>query len=316
MIFGRYFFKYYIKYGIFFLIGIGILIFIDYIQVDIPVLIGHIVDILNQAGPRDTASINNFLWEIVRIASVIAIGRCLWRFCIFSTSRQIEYEIRNVMFAHACCLDSEFYHNNKVGGLMTYFINDLAAVRESFGPGILTLIDGIFLSTFTVIKMFSLNSTLSYVVLALLVGLLTVVILQSLIMKRKFKLRQDSFEKLSDFVNESFSGIQVIKAYLKETSELAFFNQKSQDFRDKHLSFVRVAVRVEIFVSIITNVIALVILALGSFFIIQMIAVGGRVFSGGELTAYITLFFELLWPLTAITRFLNINSQGQASAKR
>ncbi|MDR2828492.1 MAG: ABC transporter ATP-binding protein/permease [Acholeplasmatales bacterium] len=317
MIFGKHFFKYYIKYGIFFLIGIGILIYIDFIQVKIPIHIGQIVDVLKIEGDTMKTDVNIILLEIVKIVPQIVLGRCLWRFCIFSTSRQIEYELRNVMFIHATFLDQEFYHKNKVGGLMTHFINDLAAVRESFGPGILTLVDGVFLTVFALRSMYVLNLTLSYFVTGLLVVLVILIFLQGIVMKRKFKARQDSFENLSDFVNESFSGIQVVKAYVKEESELNTFNEKSKDFKDKHITFVKNSVKVQIIVSIVTNIISLLILGLGAFLII-IIAKNedDDAFTGGQLTAYLALFFELLWPLTAITRFMNINSQGQASAKR
>lgn len=143
MLFGKHFRKYYITFGYLFLIGIAVLIVVDWIQLDIPKLIGSIIDTL-KADTVDEVLIISAIKRIGILAVFITVGRFLWRYTIFGASRRIEYRLRNVMFNQATKLSQSFYSQEKVGGLMTYFINDLEAVRMSFGPGILMVVDGLF----------------------------------------------------------------------------------------------------------------------------------------------------------------------------
>jgi ATP-binding cassette subfamily B protein len=129
-------------------------------------------------------------------------------------------------------------------------------------------------------------------------------------MEQKFKLRQEAFEQASDFAQESFTGITVIKAYVREAAEALGFKHKSQEVYRKSMDHMRYAIIVNI---IIDSMISLVILAIITFGSI-MIAKGNL--SSGELTEYISYFFTLLWPVFAISWFMNINGQAQASAKR
>ncbi len=140
MLLSKNFRKYYITYGLYFIVGIAVLIAVDWIQLDIPKLVGSIIDHLKSASPSADQIEQNII-QIAILALSITIGRFLWRYTIFGASRRIEFELRNVMFGHATKLSQSFYSQEKVGGLMTYFINDLEAVRMSFGPGILMLID-------------------------------------------------------------------------------------------------------------------------------------------------------------------------------
>ena len=124
MIFRRHFTKYYFKYLWAFLIGIAVLVLIDYIQLLIPESVGLIIDELDKDTINRALMVEK-ITQIIYITLIIVFGRFLWRVAIFGTSRRIEYEIRNKMFLHATRLPQSFYSQEKVGGLMTYFINDL-----------------------------------------------------------------------------------------------------------------------------------------------------------------------------------------------
>jgi ATP-binding cassette, subfamily B, multidrug efflux pump len=312
MLLGKHFRKYYLQYSAFFIVGIAVLIYVDWVQLDIPKYVGQIIDTLKQANP-DPSVIEGYIYEIALLAIAITIGRFLWRYTIFGASRMIEYRLRNAMFSHATKLSQSYYSQEKVGGLMTLFINDLEAVRQSYGPGILMLVDGLFLGGFAVYRMANLNGQLTlYAAIPMI--LLTVVLV--FIRKRitaRFKERQESFEKLSDFTQENFSGITVIKAFVREIKEAMFFRNRNLDLYDKNIKFVKYIIIVNIAIGIGLNIVILMIVALGSWLVINQAQTG---MTAGQLTTYLSYFFTLIWPTMALSGFINIHSQAKASASR
>lgn len=310
MIFLKHFRHYYIKYGWAFLLGILLLIGIDYFQLEIPRVFNQIITGVDEGTVTQVGQITDLIFYLIGIVLFMAVGRYLWRVLLFGNGRSIETDIRLHMFTHATTLSQNFYSNQKIGGLMSYFINDLNAVRELFGFGLLMLIDGLFLGTMVLIRMFSLNwqMTLYASIPLLLMGIL--VFLLGLKMQQKFKVRQESFEEMSDFAQESFTGIQVIKAYVRELKEAITFDRKSRKLYKTSMAHVKYSIVVNIIVDIMINLVIISVLVYGSILISQ----GGL--SAGDLTEYISYFFTLLWPVFALSWFMMINGQAQASAKR
>ncbi|MFA5470456.1 MAG: ABC transporter ATP-binding protein [Acholeplasmataceae bacterium] len=312
MLFGKHFRKYYLKYGLFFLVGIFVLIAVDWLQLEIPKIIGNIIDTLYQADV-DEPMILEGIKRIAILAGIIAFGRFLWRYTIFGASRRIEYQLQNVMFRHSTKLSQSFYANEKVGGLMTYFINDLQAIRMAFGPGLLMLIDGLFLGGFAVYRMANLNGSLTLIAAIPMLMLTAIMVFIRKSMSAKFKMRQKAFENLSDFTQENFSGITVVKAFVREIKEYMLFRQRNDELYQKHMGFVKYMVFVNIFISIALNVVILTIIVYGSLLVIYREQTG---LTAGELTEYISYFFTLIWPTMALSRFIQIQSQAKASAER
>jgi len=310
MILLKHFRHYYLKYGLAFLIGIAILVAVDWYQLEIP----RIIKVIINGVEGGTITVMDQLWTplltILGIVAGMTIGRFLWRITLIGNSRRIETDIRSEMFKHATKLDQNFYSNEKIGGLMSYFINDLNAVKELYGFGLLMLIDGLVLGGFVLVRMFSLNWEMTLYAAIPLAFMGVLVFFLELKMEKKFKLRQDSFEKMSDFAQESFSGITVIKAYVREAVESLRFKKKSKDVFDKSMDHLKYSVVVNVIIDAMISLVILAILAFGAI----LIAKGNL--SSGELTEYISYFFTLLWPVFAISWFMNINGQAQASAKR
>ncbi len=312
MLLGKHFRRYYAKYALYFIVGVFVLIAVDWIQLDIPKLVGGIIDTLKSTSP-DRALIEQSILRIGVLALFITLGRFLWRYTIFGASRRIEYELRNVMFSHATKLSQSFYSQEKVGGLMTYFINDLEAIRMSFGPGVLMLVDGLMLGGFALYRMFNLNTRLTlYAVIPMVFMTIALVFIRKTISKR-FKDRQDSFERLSDFTQENFSGITVIKAFVREVKEAILFNDRNMDLYDKNIRFMKYIIIVNILIGIALNIVILVIVLLGSLSVINGTATD---LTSGQLTEYLSYFFTLIWPTMALSQFINIQSQAKASATR
>jgi ATP-binding cassette subfamily B protein len=293
-----------------FLIGLALLVAIDWFQLEIPRIIKTIIDGVESGAMTVSAQLLPSLLTIGTIVLGLAIGRFLWRFLLFGNGRRIETDIRSEMFAHATTLDQNFYSRQKVGGLMSYFINDLNAVRELFGFGLLMLVDGLVLGGFVLVRMFFLNWEMTLYAFIPLIFMGILVFFLEMKMEKKFKERQDSFEQMSDVAQESFTGLAVIKAYVREAAEALRFGKSSKKLYDKSMNHLRYSVIVNIIIDAMISLVILSIIAYGSI----LIAKGGL--SSGELTEYISYFFTLLWPVFAISWFLNINGQAQASAKR
>lgn len=312
MLFGKHFRKYYLKYALFFLTGVFVLIAVDWFQLEIPKIIGAIIDNLYEVN-IDEQMILDGITRIAILAGIIALGRFLWRYTIFGASRRIEYQLQNVMFRHATNLSQSFYANEKVGGLMSYFINDLQAIRMAFGPGLLMLVDGLFLGGFALYRMANLNGRLTLIAALPMLLLTAVMVFIRKSMSVKFKLRQKAFEELSDFTQENFSGITVIKAFVREAKEYLLFRQRNDELYNKHMGFVKYMVFVNIIISIALNVVILTIIVYGSSLVIYRDSLG---LTAGQLTEYISYFFTLIWPTMALSRFIQIQSQAKASAER
>lgn len=312
MLFGKHFRRYYFIFGHLFLLGIAVLILVDWIQLDIPKLVGGIIDTLGSTNP-DQDLVLSSIKTIGLLAIVITIGRFLWRYTIFGASRRIEFRLRNMMFTHATKLSQSYYSQEKVGGLMTYFINDLEAIRMTFGPGILMIVDGLMLGGFSLYRMANLNGRLTLYASIPMLALLIIMIFIRKQISKKFKVRQEAFEKLSDFTQENFSGITVIKAFVREIKEYMFFQKKNEDLYDKHLSFVKYVVIINIIVGAAINLVILSIVLFGSLLVINRDQTG---LTAGQLTEYISYFFSLIWPVMALSQFMQIQGQAKASAER
>lgn len=310
MLFQKNFRRYYLKYGWAFFMGLLILIAVDWFQLDIPRVIRQIIDGVEAGTIATLNDVWGPLFHIIVIVSGMTIGRFLWRFFFYGSSHRIAADVRQHLFEHLATIDQNFYANQKVGGLMAYFTNDLNTIREIYGMGFLMLVDGIVFGTFVLYRMIALEPlmTLFAFIPIALMGLLVFFLEKKI--EAKAKARTEAFEALSDFTQESFSGITVIKAYVREIAESLGFKKQSTQVVDKSMENIKYSTLVNVLIETMITLVILAIIAYGSL----LIAYGNL--TGGALTEYISYFFTLLWPVFAIAGFFNLNAQAQASAKR
>jgi ATP-binding cassette subfamily B protein len=314
MLFGKHINKYYLKYGILFLIGLAALVVVDFVQLEIPNIIGTIIDGL-ELETLAKEDVVVFIKDIVIYGLIIVAGRFLWRIFIFGTSWRIDFDLRNKMFAHAEKLSQTYYSEKKSGGLMALFINDLNAIRMAFGPGLLMLFDIIILGSLAFYRMFMLDRTITYfaaIPLALIAIMATYI---SKITGKKFKARQQAFEDLSDFTQENFYGISVIKAFVNEVREMRAFAKINKRNQEKNVSYIKASTFLHIAVEMFINIIRVTMLGVGAYLVYKTISTDD-VFSIGDLTRYIAYFGTLIWPMMAIGRLINMRAQAKASLDR
>ncbi|MGI6781276.1 MAG: ABC transporter ATP-binding protein [Acholeplasmataceae bacterium] len=321
MIFTKHFRKYYVKYGYLLLIGILVLLAVDYYQLVIPEVTRDIIGIYRRADADITNGIVvskdsilslvlPHLGKMLILLGIVAFGRFLWRLFIFGTSRKIEEDIRNQMFAHATKLPNSFYSKEKVGGLMTYFINDLGAIRMAFGPGLMMIVDGVFLGGLTLYKMFNIDVKLTLYAFIPMIALAILMFFLRKSMQHRFKERQQSFEDMSDYVQENLSGIAVIKAYVKEISSALRFEYRTKDFYNKNIAFVRQRLYFQMAITIAINVVMFTLMGYGGYLAIN------HTLQAEQLFEYISYFGTLTWPVMALVRVITVSSQAKASAQR
>ncbi len=317
MVFGKYVNKFYLRYGVLFLLGIAALFVVDYTQLEIPNIIGYIIEQL-QYQTLDRASLSDYVRSLIIIGAIIVVGRFVWRIFIFGTSRLVTYDLRNEMFIHAERLSQQYYQKKKSGGLMALFTNDLNAIRMAFGPGLMIFFDVFALGGIAFYKMYLLDPTLTFVSMIPCVMIAILATFVSRITGRKFRERQKAFEDLSDFSQENFYGIAVIKAFANELREVRAFAKINKENYDKNLSFIKASTLLSVGVEMFINIIRVLLIGIGGYLVYISVPTSGSglEFSVGDLTRYLAYFAALVWPMMAIGRFINLHSQARASLKR
>ena len=315
MIFGKHINKYYFRFAHFFILGIAALLIIDYVQLEIPEIIGAVINGL-EYGTLDYEQLLDSVVKLGIIAILMVLGRFTWRYCIFGTSIKVETCIRDDMFKHAETLSQNYFSKNKTGAQMALYTNDLQTVRMAFGPGIVMLADALFLGVIAYVKMLQLDVFLA--ILSLIPMLLIVIVgaIVSKFLDRKWAERQKAYENLSDFVQENFSGISVIKAFVKEKRELKEFLKHNKDNVDKNVSYVRLAVLFDIMLGLTITVTMAIIVGYGGYLVYQNKMLGIGDFDIGQLTEYLAYFESIIWPMMAIAQLITMKSQASASLRR
>ena len=311
MIFGKYINKYYLKYAALIVVGLVALIAVDYAQLVIPEMYRTVIDGVNGEIPFDM----NILWSDICvpmffIVVALVLGRFLWRICLFGSGIRVERDLRQKMFAHCEQLSCQFYSREKIGNLMSLFTNDLETVQDCFGSGIMMTFDAAFLGGLALYKMFAMDwflTLLSLIPMAFMVG---ISLLVGKYMTMKWDVRQQAFSDLSDFAQESFSGIAVIKAFVKEFKELLAFRWLNKKNEDANVAYTRISTLLNVFVTLFIESVICIVLGYGSYLVMN------GAFTAGQLMEFIGYFNSIVWPMMAITELIEMVSRGKASLKR
>ena len=319
MIFGRHINRYYAKYALMLLFGMAALLLVDYLQLVTPNLYQMTINGVNQGYvvldgvqvPFDMDFLlDRICMPLVGVIVAMVCGRFLWRICIFGAAIRVETDIRNAMFDHAKDLSRQYYQVNKVGNLMSLFTNDLDTVQECFGGGFLMTFDALFLGVMAFVKMWNMDKVLTAFSMIPMVFLLCAATIIGRYMMKKWDTRQAAFSSLSDFSQESFSGIAVVKAFVKEGKELMAFKKLNSENEVANIDYTRSAVLLRIVVTLFVETVICVILGYGGYLVHE-----GQ-FNAGQLVEFIGYFTAIVWPIMAVSELIDMSSRGKASLKR
>ncbi len=290
--------------------GMITLLVVDFANLYIPKTTGVITDGL-AAHEMDMNGVLKNLGIIVAIGATLALGRFLWRYFIFGASRGIEHEIRDNLFAHLETLDVEYYNEHKTGDLMTRFTSDLNAVRMAIGPAVIAAFDATVMTVMVIGQMIvyvDIRLTLAAVVPMLFIA--AGELYYGKIMQKRYRERQEAVSDLTDFVQESFSGVRVVKAFVRERAQIREFAKVNDKAKEKNLNIARMESIVMPLLDVVIGISSLLTLIYGGY-----LALNGEI-TVGRFVAFNQYIMMLVWPMIACGEAINMFSQGGASMRR
>ena len=319
MIFGKHINRYYLKFAPWLIFGLITLAMVDYLQLEIPKFYGAVINGMNSGvaavdGVQVPFDMNYVLDHIcmpmVKVILALITGRFIWRICFFGSAVKLEEDLRNKMFAHAKELSREYYQVNKVGDLMSLFTNDLDTVQECFGWGIMMFFDAVLMGVLAVRNMWGMNHLLTILSLIPMAFLLASATVVGKHLTKKWDIRQEAFSRLSDFSQESFSGIAVLKAFVKEAVELMAFRKLNEENEKANMDHTKASVMMRVLVTLFVESVICVILGYGGYLVHE------GVFNAGQLLEFIGYFNAIVWPIMAVSELIDMTSRGRASLIR
>ena len=319
MIFGKYINRYYLKNAPVLLLGLAALLTVDYIQLLIPRLYRLVINGVNLGqvvvDGQTVAFGKEVLFQhiclpMIYIIILMVLGRFLWRVCFFGSAVRVTADLRERMFDHSRQLSQQYYQVNKVGNLMSLYTNDLDTIQECFGDGVLMFFDALTLGLLALYKMWNMDHQLTLLALIPALLMLAIGTVMGKTMTKTWEKRQQAFSDLSDFAQENFSGIAVIKAFVKELKELIAFRKLNKENEKINVAYTRISVLLEIMVTLFVESVICVILGFGGYLVYV-----GR-FNAGQLVEYIGYFEAIVWPIMAVAMLIEKSSRGKASLNR
>ena len=319
MIFSKHINRYYLRYAPMLLLGLLALAAVDYLQLEIPALYGMMLNGMNDGfvvidGVEHIFDMNFVLdvicMPMVWVILLIIVGRFLWRVCFFGSAVRLEENLRNKMFRHAQELSREYYQVNKVGDLMSLFTNDLDTVQECFGWGVMMFFDAVMLGIMALSNMWVMDPVLTLLSLIPMGFLLASATIVGKRLAKKWDARQEAYSRLSDFSQESFSGIAVIKAFVKEGKELWAFKKLNEENEETNMAHTKASVLFRVMVMLFVESVICIILGYGGYLVYK------DVLNAGQLLEFIGYFNSVIWPIMAVSELIDMSSRGKASLAR
>lgn len=293
-----------------YVLGILTLFFVDYANIFIPKLTGVITDGLTTHS-MDWGDVKKNLLYLFLLGLSLAVGRFFWRYFLFGASRSIEKELRNDMFAHLEKMDVEYYNEHKTGDLMTRFTSDLNAIRMAIGPAVISVFDASVMTLMVIFQMmYYVSVKLTLLTLIPMLLILFGEIYYGKIIRPRFTARQEAVSDLTDYVQESFSGIRVIKAFVREKSQRYHFLKENTNTMEKNLNIAKIQCFIIPLLDVVIGLSSLITLIYGGY-----LALLGDI-TLGRFVAFNQYINMLVWPMLACGDSVNMFSQGTASIHR
>ncbi|HEV2176066.1 MAG TPA: ABC transporter ATP-binding protein [Terriglobia bacterium] len=251
-----------------------------------------------------------FAGLMLGLAVVKAVFQFWMRWILIGISRDVEYDLRNDLFAHLCRLSQRYYTGTRTGDLMSKLTNDLNAVRNMVGPGIMYSATTVVVGVATIGLMVHLDWRLTLLALIPLPVASVLVKVFGQKIHDRFERIQAMYSELTERVRENLSGVRVIRAFCQEEPEMALFDRMNQEFVERNKGLIWIS-------SFLWPVLAMMF-ALS--FMLILVAGGRHVISGaislGTFAAFNVYLMYLIWPIIALGWVVNLMQRGLASLER
>lgn len=300
--------KYFLRYKSTLLLGILFIIISNIGSVYVPILIKDGINSLKEN--INTSVILKYALLIVGITLIAGVFQFLIRETIIVVSRKIEYDLRQDFWQHIQKLPLRFFQNNSTGNIMAHATNDINAVRSFVGPAVMYSIDNGVLFIMIISIMISLSPALTfYALLPLPVLSFLVYVVMKKVHKRYIKI-QEKFSDLTTLAQENFSGIRVIKSYVRENYEINKYKEHSFEYLKRKMDLVRLQALFHPVFFMIAGLSAIIVILIGGRMIMM------NQLSLGVIAAFIAYLSMLIWPMISFGFVANIVQQAEASMKR
>ncbi len=300
--------KYFLKYKSKLLWGLVFILLSNAGMVYVPILLKNSINLLQQSVSKEKLIEYSIL--IVATSLVAGVFRFLIRQTIIVVSREIEYDLRGDFWEHIQKLPLRYFQNNSTGNIMAHATNDINAVRSFIGPAVMYSIDTGIRILIVVAIMLSIDWSLT--ILALLpLPLLSFAVYRIMkLIHEKYTKIQEKFSELTTRAQENYSGIRIIKSYVREENEISRWKELSKDYLNRNMNLVKVQALIMPILVLITGLSIIIVIWLGGNKVIN------QQMSLGEITAFIVYLGILIWPVIAFGWVTNIIQQAEASMKR
>ena len=289
--------------------GLFCLLFVDFLQLWIPLVIKKAIDALTFKTATSSILLKYGLL-IIAIASIMALLRYIWRHLLFGHSRRVEEGLRNKLYRHLQTLSLSFYQRTKTGDLMARSTNDINAIRMATGMGMVALTDGLVLGTAAIGFMIYINF---YLTLIALIPAPIIIFLTRILTRRmstSYERVQKTFADLTERVREAFAGIRVSKAYCREPWEYQKVENEGRIYVSENMQLARIIALFFPMMAILTNLGLAIVLWMGG----RMTILGH--ITTGDFVAFIGYLYLLTWPMMAMGWVTNLIQRGAASMRR
>ena len=299
--------EFFAKHWPIYVLGIFFLIVTDLLSLLIPHAIGQAVDSLGQG----TGEVGPSIILIGAVAISMAILRYLYRECIMGTTRRLEHHLREKIFTHSLLVPLSIYDETGPGKIMALTVNDVTSVRVAVGLGIMLLVDAGIMGLASFVVMFrSIDPVLTLLSVSPLPFVFVGTAWLGRIVHARFRKVQEQFGELTEFAQELFVGVKVVKAFGAEPQFIKRFAAVNHDNMAANLSLAKI----QAVYSPVTHVAPLFCYAIALF-------IGGRMIiqdslTVGELTAFTGYLGLIIWPVMGLGYLINTVQRGRASYKR
>jgi ATP-binding cassette subfamily C protein len=293
-----------------YIIGIIMLFGVALLELVAPKVLGIVVDEINN-GTLTSEKLLKWVILLVVVGITMYILRYLWRIMIFGSSLKLARQLRKNLYEHFTKMSPTFYQSRRTGDLMAHATNDIQAIQQTAGSGVLTLVDSLAVGGCVLVAM---GFTISWKLTLLSLIPMPIVAISTnyygTLLHRRFHKAQQSFSEINDKVQESMSGMKVIRSLGQEKEDLEAFRKKSEDVVHKNMLVARIDSLFDPTIALIVGFSFLIAVCYGSLLVVQ-----GEL-TVGELVTFTTYLGTLVWPMLAFGWLFNIMERGRASYDR
>ena len=297
------------KYKYFYITGLLCLILVDAGELFIPRLMKRVIDYIGTEG-FSLEFVGKTVGLIMIIALGVAIARFGWRYFIIGASRRIENDLRYKLFSHLLTLSTSYFGRTKTGDLMARATNDMRAIRMASGMAFVAFVDATFLSVAILFIIFSEYPKLAAISVIPLPVITVLVLLVGKLVRRYFKAVQEGFSRLTENVQETLSGLRVIKSFAREEYFQNKFFKTNEEYKNSNMRLVRLWGFFFPVINFISGISIMLLFTFGGIAVIE------KSITPGDFVALISYLTMLTWPLMGMGFTVNILQRGAASLSR